>query len=1806
MNHNESQSNGDPDHMESMTNYNTLPVWATGCVRFQGWTVPVVATREVQEKYKGIADYVPHVSDVMKGYQDIMRHTRAAEKVELVEVEGQLQMKIHFRRRKKTNDDLSKIISDDLGQRANDDFRQRSGICIRPVSGGDHQDDDGSCSSEENYRSRGGATLDMVDTGPEKSKEIDPRESQSNSDPDHLEDIKHCDRQPGLVSGCVRLQGLKVPIVATREVQKKYLRNAHQVRIATDVMKRYQDIVGHTRAAQKVELIEAEGQLQMRIHHHPSDFRQRADDDLRQNAIDDPMQSANDDLTQKANDVICIQPVSGEGHQEDDMPCSSGECDWRRGGTTLDMVDTRDYGSKLRTCDGDNGSKLRACDGDIGSKLRACDGDNGEDPTDMGCTIQRCDLGNPIDNPLCVINIQPHEKSEQDLIKQSTPVTSAPGHNFIKHSTLGLSAQGKHFAQHSTPVLSALLKDLIQHPTPVTSALGQDLIPHSTPVTPAPRQDLIQHSTPVKSALGQDFTQLSTPVTSALGQDLIQHSTPVTSALGQDFTQLSTPVTSAPGQDLIQHSTQVTSALGQDFTQLSTPITPTPGQDFTKHSGPVTPAQAHGWDMSHVRPQPFIPANTEHVSKEQGPVIECGSAIDMPYGDIQCAVDQTDHSMKPSNADGHTAMYAGGGDVTDEEDKPVIDQTDSNMGPEPAAHSAANIITALTRGGGVTSDKEVSEQGEKSDWQSELDDTLVYHGDVMEAGDENREAHSTFNMIAVHSEEGGVQYVIESILGHAGDEMETDVADISVHDKEDVTESITGQQGEGVKADMDDSLEQDTGGDGQDRQGSCPDISVPDEIHDRLKFCPKISSQDEGGNGQDFCPDGSVQDKVGDGQGSCPSGQGSCPSPISPGTDMPSILDVREVTMWQCGDSVPQKGGALVHTADNHVQGGVEVIMVHKESAIQDVKNILLHHDDMVKPDDENTTMLGEEGDVHEDVESITCYYKLGDVGDLEIIGKDSEALTDIEHIMECDEGGGVKTDVENIMGYDEGGGVQTDVENIMGCDEGGGVQTDVENIMGYDEGGGVQTDVENIMGYDEGGGVQTDVEKIMGCDEGDGVETDVENIMGYDDTDDEQNDAEYMMGYDNQEGVDMIGDNCNEQQQNSREDITRYSGTWSTPASTHGLWKDHTYYRSTPSGRRIRHTWITMTLPAEIWKDHSYCWRQEKRLSRLRKNRTIVQQKLEAAHSVRSLVNEGDLQTLAIGLRNREAIANVCQSQCDTGCGEISDVNPVHQSTDAGAICKSVNQDINDCVKHDTMNSLTDAGDKRYSVKRRLDADDIQISVNQVVTDGDVIHKSVNQDRNAGDKHNTVNSLTDTGVKCYFVNRRKDADVTQNTVNQARTYTDLICKCVNKETNAGDKHNTVNSLRDTGVKCYAVNRHTNADVIQNSVNQAGTEADIIQNSVNRAGTEADVIQNSVNQAGAEADVIQNSVNQAGTEADVIQNSVNQAGTEADVIQNSVIQARTEAYVIQNSVNQAGTEADVIQNSVNRAGTEADVIQNSVNQAGTEADVIQNSVNQAGTEADVIQNSVNQAGTEADVIQNSVNQAGPEADVIQNSVNQAGTEADVIRSVEDLLSKYYCRQSKGLYECLICSKVLQQLAGIRNHVQVHIGNCYKCTDCHRSYMTDQSLKRHKKQHEDMVYKCMKCDARFALCSEKMNHQMEVHQHDGSFPCKFCDKGFKSRQILEEHIAKHTGERAFQCHICGMTMPTNYRLKRHLLTHSNPLQCHICDKRFPMKYSLKKHMRNHHYNEKPLLCDECGNRFAEMRNLNHHLQVIHGK
>ena len=87
-------------------------------------------------------------------------------------------------------------------------------------------------------------------------------------------------------------------------------------------------------------------------------------------------------------------------------------------------------------------------------------------------------------------------------------------------------------------------------------------------------------------------------------------------------------------------------------------------------------------------------------------------------------------------------------------------------------------------------------------------------------------------------------------------------------------------------------------------------------------------------------------------------------------------------------------------------------------------------------------------------------------------------------------------------------------------------------------------------------------------------------------------------------------------------------------------------------------------------------------------------------------------------------------------------------------------------------------------------------------------------------------------------------------------------------------------------------------------------------------------------------------------------------------------------------------------------------------------------------------------------------------------------------------------------------------------------------------------------------------------------------------CQQCNYATKSKADIVKHSRTHSGERPFECVICGEKFRQKGNLTQHLLTHQEgKFKCDQCDYKSTQKCHLVSHLLTHS-GVKPHKCDRC--------------------
>ena len=209
--------------------------------------------------------------------------------------------------------------------------------------------------------------------------------------------------------------------------------------------------------------------------------------------------------------------------------------------------------------------------------------------------------------------------------------------------------------------------------------------------------------------------------------------------------------------------------------------------------------------------------------------------------------------------------------------------------------------------------------------------------------------------------------------------------------------------------------------------------------------------------------------------------------------------------------------------------------------------------------------------------------------------------------------------------------------------------------------------------------------------------------------------------------------------------------------------------------------------------------------------------------------------------------------------------------------------------------------------------------------------------------------------------------------------------------------------------------------------------------------------------------------------------------------------------------------------------------------------------------------------------------------------------------------------SRQVFMCPVpgCGVTLASRDTLREHMYRHNGvRPFVCgvPGCGASFTHRGAISRHRKTvHADKwTHKCPHagCTRTFITASDVADHVK--HRHTGGakpFVCAHCDRVFKSKSILVEHVRVHTGERPFACPRpgCGKRFKQSGDLTHHIRTHDGirryPCPIPGCSKSFAVRIHLEGHL-NVHNGVRPFACELCDKAFTLKSFLRRHVRIKH--
>ena len=192
-------------------------------------------------------------------------------------------------------------------------------------------------------------------------------------------------------------------------------------------------------------------------------------------------------------------------------------------------------------------------------------------------------------------------------------------------------------------------------------------------------------------------------------------------------------------------------------------------------------------------------------------------------------------------------------------------------------------------------------------------------------------------------------------------------------------------------------------------------------------------------------------------------------------------------------------------------------------------------------------------------------------------------------------------------------------------------------------------------------------------------------------------------------------------------------------------------------------------------------------------------------------------------------------------------------------------------------------------------------------------------------------------------------------------------------------------------------------------------------------------------------------------------------------------------------------------------------------------------------------------------------------------------------------------EDKKKFLCDFCPEKFDNKSAFQVHEKLHGSAELVCYVCEKKYLDRYSLRYHLRTHGiGLQIRCELCGKNFTKQSRLQSHIDSIHKDIRKFHCPHCDKSFKAKPHLENHLLQHTGGRPFQCKECGDSFRHKLSLISHMRSHtdSRPFVCDTCGKAFRDNSTLKAHTRVHS-GDKPYKCELCSKSFTQRAGLNYH-------
>uniref|UniRef100_A0A0R3RV37 Zinc finger protein n=1 Tax=Elaeophora elaphi TaxID=1147741 RepID=A0A0R3RV37_9BILA len=220
------------------------------------------------------------------------------------------------------------------------------------------------------------------------------------------------------------------------------------------------------------------------------------------------------------------------------------------------------------------------------------------------------------------------------------------------------------------------------------------------------------------------------------------------------------------------------------------------------------------------------------------------------------------------------------------------------------------------------------------------------------------------------------------------------------------------------------------------------------------------------------------------------------------------------------------------------------------------------------------------------------------------------------------------------------------------------------------------------------------------------------------------------------------------------------------------------------------------------------------------------------------------------------------------------------------------------------------------------------------------------------------------------------------------------------------------------------------------------------------------------------------------------------------------------------------------------------------------------------------------------------------------------------------------------FQCQICGSRFTQRTPMRMHVRRHMGlTPFICSwGCGKRFVSNALKNAHElKTHMgakrrgpprphlkpprcsvpiNIVEKTDNSEVKTSGCHALSNEQLSFNLDIGNRRMdEVVDDIITSNSFPVEPKIKAHRKKALiaRCQECGLLLKHPSKIQAHMRTHTGerPFECALCGMRFATANPLRVHFRRAHTGEKPFECTwECGRRFVSVSTRNEHERIVH--